>query len=119
MEPLPKHVTAGKIERTIEVTGRRGRRCKQLLDDLRETRESWKLEQEAKDLGLDRIRNELMDGSINQLHCLFVCQHTETEMTLETEGQSTYRVSTTAALNIQIVYTATTQTDFMRIVATK
>jgi len=43
----------------IEVMGKRRRRCKQLLDDLRETRESWKLEQEAKDLWLDRIWNEL------------------------------------------------------------
>jgi hypothetical protein len=31
---LPKHVIEGKIEGRIEVMGRRGRRCKQLLDEL-------------------------------------------------------------------------------------
>ena len=39
----------GKIERRIEVTERRGRRRKQLLDDLAETRGYWKLEEEALD----------------------------------------------------------------------
>jgi hypothetical protein len=33
-----KHITEGTIEGRIEVTGRRGRRCKQLLDDLKEKR---------------------------------------------------------------------------------
>jgi hypothetical protein len=33
-----KHVIEGKIEGRIEVTGRRGRRHKQLLDDLKEKR---------------------------------------------------------------------------------
>jgi hypothetical protein len=35
---LLKHVIGGKIERRIEVTGRRGRRRSQLLDDLEERR---------------------------------------------------------------------------------
>jgi hypothetical protein len=35
---LLKRVIEGKIEGRIEVTGRRGRRRKQLLDDLNETR---------------------------------------------------------------------------------
>jgi hypothetical protein len=34
-----KYVTEGKINGRIEVTGRQGRRYKQLLDDLKETRE--------------------------------------------------------------------------------
>ena len=38
---LIKHVIEGKIEGRIEVTGRRGRRCKQLLVDLKEPREYW------------------------------------------------------------------------------
>jgi hypothetical protein len=38
---LLKYVPEGKIERGIEVTGRRGRRCKQLLDDFKETVEYW------------------------------------------------------------------------------
>jgi L-serine deaminase len=33
-----KHVIEGKLEGRMEVTGRRGRRCKQLLDDLKEKR---------------------------------------------------------------------------------
>jgi hypothetical protein len=35
---LLKHVIEGKIEEGIELTGRRERRCKQLLDDLKEKR---------------------------------------------------------------------------------
>jgi hypothetical protein len=33
---LLKHITEGKIEGRIEVTGRRGRRRKHLLDDIKE-----------------------------------------------------------------------------------
>jgi hypothetical protein len=47
---LIEYVTEGKMERTIKVTGRRGRRSKQLLDDLEEIRGYWKLEKEALDL---------------------------------------------------------------------
>jgi len=35
---LLKHVIEGKIEGTIVVTGRRGRKRRQLLDDLKESR---------------------------------------------------------------------------------
>jgi hypothetical protein len=35
---LLKHVIEGKLEGTIEMTGRRGRRRKKLLDDLKEKR---------------------------------------------------------------------------------
>jgi len=38
-----KHIIEGKVEGRVEVTGRRGRRRKQLLDSLKETREYWKL----------------------------------------------------------------------------
>jgi hypothetical protein len=38
-----KCVIEGKIEGRIEVTLRRGKRRKQLLDDLKERREYWKL----------------------------------------------------------------------------
>jgi len=41
-----KHINERKVEGRIEVTGRRGRRRKQLLDDLKEMREFWKLEEE-------------------------------------------------------------------------
>jgi hypothetical protein len=42
-----KHVSEGKLEGRIEMTGRRGRRRKQLLDDLKENRRYWKLKEEA------------------------------------------------------------------------
>jgi hypothetical protein len=46
---LLKHVTEGKLEGRIEMTGRRGRRRKQLPDDLREKKRYWKLKEEALD----------------------------------------------------------------------
>jgi hypothetical protein len=49
---LLKHVTEGKIEERIEVTGRRGRRPKQLLEDLKEKRGYCKLKEEALDRAL-------------------------------------------------------------------
>jgi hypothetical protein len=42
-------VTGGKLEGRIEMTGRRGRRRKQLLDALKEKRRYWKLKEEAID----------------------------------------------------------------------
>jgi hypothetical protein len=51
---LLKHVIQGKLERRIEMTGRRGRRRKQLLDDLIEKRRYWKLKEEALDRTLWR-----------------------------------------------------------------
>jgi hypothetical protein len=41
---LLTHVIEGKLEGRIEMTGRRGRRRKQLLDDLEENREYCKIE---------------------------------------------------------------------------
>ena len=46
---LLKHSIEGKIEGGIEVTERRGRICKQLLNDLNETRGYWHLKEEALD----------------------------------------------------------------------
>jgi hypothetical protein len=43
---LPKQVILGKTEGRIDMTGRRGRRCKQLLDDLTEATGYWKLKEE-------------------------------------------------------------------------
>ena len=45
-----------KIEGRIKVTGRRGRRGKQSLDRLKETKEYWKLKAEALDSTLWRTR---------------------------------------------------------------
>jgi hypothetical protein len=46
---LLKQVIEGKLEGRIEITGRRGRRRKQLLDDLKEKRRYCKLKEEALD----------------------------------------------------------------------
>jgi hypothetical protein len=51
---LLKHVIEGKLEGRIEMTGRRGRRRMQLLDDLTENRRYWKLKEEALDRTLWR-----------------------------------------------------------------
>jgi hypothetical protein len=53
---LLKHVIGGKLEGRIEMTGRRGRRRKQLLDDLKEKRSYWKLKEEALDRTVWRSR---------------------------------------------------------------
>jgi hypothetical protein len=53
---LLKHVIEGKLEGRIEMTGRQGRRSKQLLDDLKEKRRYWKLKEEALDRRLWRTR---------------------------------------------------------------
>ena len=49
-----KHVIEGKMEKKIEVTGRRRRRRKKLKDDLKETRGYCKLEEEAISCSLRR-----------------------------------------------------------------
>jgi hypothetical protein len=53
---LLKHVIEGKLEGRIEMTGRRGRRRKKLLDDLKEKRRYCKLKEEALDRTLWRTR---------------------------------------------------------------
>jgi hypothetical protein len=49
-------VIEGKLEGRTEMTGRRGRRRKQLLNDLKEKRRYWKLKKEALDRTLWRSR---------------------------------------------------------------
>jgi hypothetical protein len=44
---LLNHVIEGKLEGRIEMMGRRGRRRKQLLHDLKEKRRYWKLKEET------------------------------------------------------------------------
>jgi hypothetical protein len=53
---IPKRVIEGKFEGRIEMMGRRGRRGKQLLDDLKEKRRCRKLKEEAPDRTLWRTR---------------------------------------------------------------
>jgi hypothetical protein len=78
---LIKHLIEGKIKGRIEVAGRRERRRKQILGDLRETRVYYKLKEEALDRTLWRTRfgrgdrpvvntdyrmSEWMDGWMNE-----------------------------------------------------
>jgi hypothetical protein len=49
-------VIEGKLEGRIEMTGRRGIRRKQLVDDLKETRRYWKLKEKALDRSQWRSR---------------------------------------------------------------
>jgi hypothetical protein len=53
---LLKHGIEGKLEGITEMTERRGRRRKQLLDDLKEKIRYWKLKEEAIDRTLWRTR---------------------------------------------------------------
>jgi hypothetical protein len=53
---LLKGETEGKLEGRIEITGRRRRKRKQLLDDLRGNRRYWKLKKEALDRTAWRTR---------------------------------------------------------------
>jgi hypothetical protein len=61
---LLKHVIEGKMEGRREVMGRRGRRHKQILDDLKETRGYWKLNEEALDRTLWRTLYESGYGPV-------------------------------------------------------
>jgi hypothetical protein len=53
---LLQHVIKGNIEGRIEVTGRRGRRRRELLDDLKERRGYSYLKEEAPDRTMLRAR---------------------------------------------------------------
>jgi hypothetical protein len=49
---LLKYITEGKTKQGTEVTGRQGKRRKQLLNNVKETRGYWKLKEEALDCTL-------------------------------------------------------------------
>ena len=59
-----KHITEGKIMGRIEVMGRRGRRRKQLLDDIKETRGYRKLKEGALDRTAWRTRFGCVCGPV-------------------------------------------------------
>jgi hypothetical protein len=61
---LLKFVIEGKLEGWIEITGRRGIRRKQVLDDLKEKRRYWKLKEEALDRTVWRTRFERSYGPV-------------------------------------------------------
>jgi hypothetical protein len=77
---LLKYVVEGKIKGRIEVAGKQRRRGKQLLDDLTERTEYWKLEEEA----LDRIMWRTGFGS----DCSLVARQTTKGMTNITRARS-------------------------------
>jgi len=64
---LLEHVIVGKVERRIEVIGRRGRKRKQLLDDINEMTEYCKLKEEALDYNLWRTRSARGYGPVVSL----------------------------------------------------
>jgi hypothetical protein len=72
---LLKHAIEGKIKERIKVTGRRGRRCKQMLDDLKEKREYCKLKGKAPERTL--WRNGFGRGY------LYTCRNTDYVINLE------------------------------------
>jgi hypothetical protein len=51
---FPKHAILGKMKGKLEVTGIRGRRCKQLLDAPKQKRGYWKLKEGTLDRTLWR-----------------------------------------------------------------
>jgi hypothetical protein len=61
---LLQQVIEGKIKGAIEVTGRRERRRRKLLDDLRETRGYSHLKEEALDCTMWRARFERRFGPV-------------------------------------------------------
>jgi hypothetical protein len=56
------------------VKGRRGRRRKQLLDDLKEARRYWKLKEQAEDRTLWRTQFGRCYGPVTRQDCYLICQ---------------------------------------------
>jgi len=61
---LLNHFIEGKIEEGMGMTGRRGRRHKQLLDDLKETRRYWEMKEEVLDCAVWRTHFGRGYGSV-------------------------------------------------------
>ena len=61
---LLTHVTEGEIEERREVTERRGKRRKQLVDGLNEKRVYWKLKEAALDRTVCRTRSGIGCGPV-------------------------------------------------------
>jgi hypothetical protein len=61
-------VIEGKLEGTMETIGRRGRRRKQLLDELKEKRRYGKLKEEALGRAMWRTRFGRGFGPVVRLH---------------------------------------------------
>jgi hypothetical protein len=63
-----KHVTEGKTEERLDITVRRGRRCKQPLDDLQEKNGYCKLKEEAQDRTVCRTGFGSVYGVVKRQH---------------------------------------------------
>ena len=61
---LLKHVTEGEAQGKTDMMGRQARRCKQLLDVLKEKRGYWKLKEKALDRIVCRTRFGRSSGSL-------------------------------------------------------
>ena len=72
---LLKHVTVGKIGGMRQMTGRRGRRRRQLLDDVKETSAYWILKEEVLDRILRKTGFGRSQGTVVRLlnHCCDNC----------------------------------------------
>jgi hypothetical protein len=64
-----KHVILGTIEGRMQMRGIQGRKRKQLLDDLKETRGYWTLKEEALDHTLWRTLFGIRYGPVVETHC--------------------------------------------------
>jgi hypothetical protein len=72
-------VTEEKLEGRIEMTGRRGRICKKLLDDLKEKRRYWKLKEEALDrtqwiTRFGRGYGPVVRQTAESMNCFYGCE---------------------------------------------
>jgi hypothetical protein len=64
---LLKHVIEGKIDGRIKMMGRRGRKHKLLLDEIKGKKGCWKLKEETLDLSLWRTRFGRVCGLVVRL----------------------------------------------------
>jgi hypothetical protein len=68
-----KHAIQGKKVLRIAVTGRRGRRRKKFLNDIKGTQSYWKLKQEALDRTLWRMRFGRGYGPVVRQRNIYIC----------------------------------------------
>ena len=92
-----------KVRRKDRMTGRRGKRRKQLLDDLKEKRKYWKLKEEALDRTLWRTRFVRGYGRVVRQSTEWISIYTTVTyfrlVRLQESSQTTGRNPTTALLN--------------------
>jgi hypothetical protein len=89
---LLNHVIEGKTEGRIEVTGRCGRRCTQLLDNLEGRRGHWKFKQEALDRTVWRTGFGRRYGPVERVlnECTSAYEDKQPECLLHKEFNFTY-----------------------------